>query len=69
MFRYVDRLVYGIDGNHSLQKKTKKDDPDDVPLGAGAGFFINHKDVAHLIAENYKSDDDQLVRVLQIVNI
>ena len=59
--RYIYRISFSVDGNHSLRKKNKKDEVDDVPLSEGEGFFVLHADVAHLIMESFKNDDDQVV--------
>ena len=32
--------VLSIDGSHSLQKKAKNDDPDDISLNEGRGYFV-----------------------------
>ena len=57
-------MVFGVDGNHSLQKKHKKDDPNDVPFTDGEGFFVKHSDVAPIIEESFKNDDDVVVGTL-----
>jgi len=37
--RHVIQLFLAIDGNFRLQKKKKNDDPDDVALMEGLGYF------------------------------
>ncbi|KAI0706683.1 hypothetical protein C8Q76DRAFT_629932 [Earliella scabrosa] len=41
--RYIYRLCLGADGNHSLQKKTKRDDQSDFSLARGRAFFTNRR--------------------------
>ncbi|KAL6302304.1 hypothetical protein BKA93DRAFT_737195, partial [Sparassis latifolia] len=38
---YIHTCELGGDGNHSLQKKRKHDDPNDVSLGLGQGYFVH----------------------------
>ena len=39
--RYIHACELGGDGNHGLQKKHKRDDPDDVSLCEGKGYFVD----------------------------
>ncbi len=57
-FRFVYRIVLSADGNHSLQKKTKKDDSDDISLGVGHGFFVDPTTMAAMVAASYARDED-----------
>ncbi|KAH9913611.1 uncharacterized protein B0H18DRAFT_1088007 [Fomitopsis serialis] len=38
---YIHASELGGDGNHGLQKKRKRDDPDDVSLSEGQGYFVH----------------------------
>ena len=38
--RHKFSTVLSIDGFHSLQKKAKNDDPDDISLNEGRGYFV-----------------------------
>ncbi|KAJ6559495.1 hypothetical protein DFH09DRAFT_1316801 [Mycena vulgaris] len=38
--RHKFTLFLSVDGNFKLQRKNKRDDPDDVALNAGAGYFV-----------------------------
>ncbi|EPS93236.1 hypothetical protein FOMPIDRAFT_1094913, partial [Fomitopsis schrenkii] len=40
---YIHACELGGDGNHGLQKKTKRDDPDDISLSEGLGFFVDRE--------------------------
>ena len=42
------------DGNHSLHKKTKKDDPNDMALTTGQGYFTPHSAMATYLETKYK---------------
>ena len=53
--------MFSMDGNHSLNKKSKKEDPNDVSLGLGQAFFVNHNDIAGTLKEIYANDDDVVV--------
>lgn len=50
-----------MDGNHSLNKKTKREDRDDASLGQGKGFFVDHNQIAETLKEIYANDDDIVV--------
>ena len=50
-----------MDGNHSLNKKSKKEDEDDVSLSLGQAFFVEHNKIAGTIQKAYARDDDKLV--------
>ncbi|KAI0702154.1 hypothetical protein C8Q76DRAFT_633263 [Earliella scabrosa] len=50
---YIYRIFLGADGNHSLQKKSKKDDPTDYSLGRHVGFF---NDASKLHGYNHAAD-------------
>lgn len=39
--RYIHACELGGDGNHGLQKKRKRDDPEDVSLCEGKGYFVD----------------------------
>lgn len=39
--RYIHACELGGDGNHGLQKKTKRDDPEDTSLSEGLGYFVD----------------------------
>lgn len=41
--RYIHACELGGDGNHRLQKKIKRDDPDDVSLSEGLGYFVDRE--------------------------
>lgn len=49
--RYIYRIVFRCDGNFSLQKKSKNDDPNNRSLGMGEGYFI-HPEKMHPLLEN-----------------
>ncbi|OCH85162.1 hypothetical protein OBBRIDRAFT_740373 [Obba rivulosa] len=53
---YIHRIFLGGDGNHSLQKKAKHDDPDDISLAPGKVFFIDHTKMAKYLAEASKDE-------------
>ncbi len=55
--RYIYRIVIGCDGNHSLHKKAKREDPNDVSLAASQGYFVNHKDMATYLEKSYENED------------
>ncbi|GBE89741.1 hypothetical protein SCP_1700660 [Sparassis crispa] len=38
---YIHACELGGDGNHGLQKKRKHDDPNDISLGLGQGYFVH----------------------------
>ncbi|TFY54299.1 hypothetical protein EVJ58_g8946 [Rhodofomes roseus] len=38
---YIHACELGGDGNHGLQKKRKRDDPNDVSLSEGQGYFVD----------------------------
>ncbi|KAI0702190.1 hypothetical protein C8Q76DRAFT_566227, partial [Earliella scabrosa] len=38
--RYLYRIVFAMDGNYSLRKKTKEGDADNVALSEGQGVFV-----------------------------
>ena len=54
--------MFGMDGNHSLNKKSKKEDTDDVSLGLGQAFFVDHNRIADTLKKVYARDDDTVVR-------
>lgn len=37
---FLYRMVFAMDGNYSLHKKTKEGDADDVALAEGQNFFV-----------------------------
>ncbi|KAH9929427.1 uncharacterized protein B0H18DRAFT_1084196 [Fomitopsis serialis] len=39
---YIHACELGGDGNHGLQKKRKRDDPNDWSLWEGRGYFVEH---------------------------
>ena len=51
--RYLYRIVFSMDGNFSLQKKTKQDDNDDTALCEGKGFFIPHSEMFASLVDRY----------------
>ncbi|EPS93353.1 hypothetical protein FOMPIDRAFT_1136340, partial [Fomitopsis schrenkii] len=40
---YIHTCELGGDGNHGLQKKTKHDNPEDVSLSEGVGYFVDRE--------------------------
>jgi hypothetical protein len=42
--RHKFKLYLSGDGNFKLQRKNKHDDPDDVTLNAGNGYFVETED-------------------------
>ncbi len=38
---YIHACELGGDGNHGLQKKRKRDDPSDMSLAPGQGYFVD----------------------------
>ncbi|KAH9936583.1 uncharacterized protein B0H18DRAFT_868044, partial [Fomitopsis serialis] len=48
---YVHACELGGDGNHGLQKKCKRDDPDDVSLCEGKGYFVDPKKMKNYLDE------------------
>ncbi|KAH9928327.1 uncharacterized protein B0H18DRAFT_874930, partial [Fomitopsis serialis] len=48
---YIHGCELGGDGNHGLQKKRKRDDPADVSLGEGRGFFVDPMKMQTYLAE------------------
>ncbi|KAL1942577.1 hypothetical protein VTO73DRAFT_6179 [Trametes versicolor] len=59
--RYLYRIVLGGDGNHSLNKKSKKIDPNDTSLGVGSGFFVSPEIVRPVVAKSYEDDETKVV--------
>ena len=51
--RYIYRIVFGCDGNFSLQKKAKHDDPSDCSLGMGQGYFVHPEKMRPLLENKY----------------
>lgn len=39
--RYVDRLLIGLDGNFRLQRKSKREDPNDRALASDRAYFAD----------------------------
>ena len=55
--RYLYHILLGIDGNHSLHKKSKRDDPRDVSLAPGQVFFIDHSTMKDALKEKYWQEE------------
>ena len=64
MFRHKYTLFISTDGNYRLQRKNKKDDPEDVALNAGNSYFadvgpyreyLRHVNPSKDVRSNYKS--------------
>ena len=53
--------MFRMDGNHSLNKKSKKEDTDDMSLGVGQAFFVDHRKIADTMTRIYARDDDMVV--------
>ncbi|KAH9852416.1 hypothetical protein C2E23DRAFT_868595 [Lenzites betulinus] len=54
---YIHRMILGCDGNHSLHKKTKKEDPNDVSLAVNQGYFVNHEHMSEYLKESYEDEE------------
>ena len=52
-FRYIYRIIFGCDGNFSLQKKAKRDDRRDASLAMGEGFFIYPEKMLPLLEKKW----------------
>ena len=52
--RYIYRIFMGADGNHSLHKKTKRDDKSDYSLSAGRAFFADCDKMAYFARKTSK---------------
>ena len=48
IYRHVIQLFESLDGNFRLQKKKKNDDPDDVTLMEGLGYFPQIQGVTNI---------------------
>ncbi len=57
-FRFLYRIVLSADGNHSLQKKTKKDDSNDISLSKGHSFFVDPATMATMAVASYAKDEE-----------
>ncbi|PIL29558.1 hypothetical protein GSI_08366 [Ganoderma sinense ZZ0214-1] len=55
--KYIYRIVLGCDGNHSLHKKSKKDDPHDMTLAPAQCFFIDHTTMTEALKEKYWQEE------------
>lgn len=51
--RYLYRIVLSVDGNHSLHKKTKPGDTNDIALSHKQGFFVPDEEVAPYMEKKY----------------
>ena len=47
-------MLFSADGNHSLHKKTKKDDATDVALTEGQAYFTPHSEMKPYLETKYK---------------
>ena len=56
--------MFSMDGNHSLNKKSKKEDTNDVSLGLGQAFFVDHNKIADTLKKVYAGNNDTMVRVV-----
>ncbi|TFK79313.1 hypothetical protein K466DRAFT_579220 [Polyporus arcularius HHB13444] len=56
--RPIFRDVQGMDGNAALQKRAKKDDPEDLAFAFRQAFFGDHTEMADMVAESYEEDKD-----------
>ncbi|KAI1785457.1 hypothetical protein LXA43DRAFT_899833, partial [Ganoderma leucocontextum] len=54
--KYIYRIVFGCDGNFSLPKKTKHDDPNDRSLGLGDGYFVHPEKMRPLFEHKYANE-------------
>lgn len=55
--RYIYRILIGCDGNHSLHKKTKREDPNDVSLAVDQGYFVSHQKMSVYLEKSYEHED------------
>ncbi|KAJ7238317.1 hypothetical protein B0H12DRAFT_973132, partial [Mycena haematopus] len=53
-------LFLSVDGNFKLQRKNKRDDPDDVALNDGAGYFVETEEYKRYVALAKPVDDVSL---------
>ncbi|KAI0703979.1 hypothetical protein C8Q76DRAFT_572048, partial [Earliella scabrosa] len=58
--RYIYRVFFGADGNHSLQKKTKPGDDTDYSLVGNHGFFQDIKKLDNFL-EKYPKESAKVV--------
>lgn len=65
MGRYLYTPRLGGDGNHSLQKKAKKDDPTDRSLGGPQGFFNDIRKL-HGFQDQYSKERGKIVSGVRI---
>lgn len=63
--RYIYRIFMGADGNHSLHKKSKRDDKSDYSLSAGHAFFADCAKMASFAKKT--STDRTVVCILRCV--
>lgn len=61
--RYIHACELGGDGNHGLQKKRKRDDPNDVSLCQGKGYFVDPD-----IMKTYLEGIDSEAAVSQVIH-
>ncbi|KAI1782630.1 hypothetical protein LXA43DRAFT_905174 [Ganoderma leucocontextum] len=54
--KYIYRIIFGCDGNFSLQKKTKRDDPTDRSLAMGESFFIHPEKMLPLLEKKWANE-------------
>ncbi|KAF7367681.1 hypothetical protein MSAN_00831800 [Mycena sanguinolenta] len=54
------RLFLSIDGNFKLQRKNKRDDPDDVALNDGNAYFVKTKEFKEYLAKVKPGDVEDL---------
>ncbi len=50
-------LFLSVDGNFRLQRKNKKEDPDDVALNNGRAYFVKSEDFNDYLSIVQPSDD------------
>lgn len=56
-YRHKYTLFLSVDGNFRLQRKNKRDDPDDVALNKGNAYFANSSDFNEYLAHVSPKDD------------
>ncbi|TFK81364.1 hypothetical protein K466DRAFT_438418, partial [Polyporus arcularius HHB13444] len=57
--RYLYRIIFHCDGNHSLNKRSKQDDIKDVPLTNGQGQFVRNGKMQAYLDARYNAKKQQ----------
>ncbi|KAJ3535599.1 hypothetical protein NMY22_g6415 [Coprinellus aureogranulatus] len=68
-FRHKYTLFISADGNFRLQRKAKNDDPDDVALNEGNGYFANMEALRTLLSTEDEHDDAAICAHLRAVRL